>query len=121
MDCTQTKNYVEPTITVEDPGKTLGLVSMIAGFVALGGRVIPFISGLTLPAAIVAVICGIMGKKSSAKVGLENSNAKIGLVCGIAGLIMDALGILLAIVIVVLYFVMFVGMGIGIPLLTQFG
>ncbi len=119
MDCTQTENYVEPTITVEDPGKTLGLVSMIAGIVALGGRVIPVISGLSLPAAIVAVICGIMGKKNSAKAGVENSNAKVGLVCGIAGLIMDVLTFLMVIGIIVLYFVMLLGFGVGIPLLVQ--
>jgi len=64
----------------QDPGKGLGIASMVLGIVSL---VIPFAG---LATAIVGLILGVLAKKKSAEVGMQSGMATAGIVCSIIGL-----------------------------------
>lgn len=89
-----TANYSAPIyntapVPTVDPGSGLGITAMILGIVGLSlgaicsclfallGGIIP------LACAIVAVSLGVVGKKKSAAVGIENKRAKVGITLGI--------------------------------------
>lgn len=96
----ETTNYtVEDAAEPVDPGKTFGLISMICGIVALvlgalgscvcacfGGS-LPFIAG------VAGIVFGILGMNKSKAAGIENKQAKLGLILSIAGLAVIIIGI----------------------------
>jgi len=63
---------------VDNPGKGLGIASMILGIAGL----IPF-----SPLAIVGLILGIVSKKKSSEVGASAGMATAGIICSIIGII----------------------------------
>jgi len=72
----------EPAVrqTAEDPGKTLGIVSLILGILSL-------VSGGFPAASVVGIILGNMAKKKSAEAGFANGSANIGVILSIIGLV----------------------------------
>ena len=96
----------------EDPGKNMGLASLILGIAALvtcfiggGGAVLP------LGCSIAGLICGSKGGKDSAAAGFENKNAKIGKILSIVALVLTILAVIALVVFFVIYFVFIVGVG----------
>lgn len=90
------QTFVGPTSITpvnEDPGKTLGLVSMIVGIVSI---VLCNIMGIP---CVAAVICGALAMKKSKDAGFKNSQALVGIITGVIGIVF---AILAAIVLVVL-------------------
>ncbi len=82
----------EPGRPAQDPGQTLGIVSIIAlvvGFVA-----IPVIG------PIVAIVCGKMARTKSREAGFaDNALGKWGFILGIVLLILQVLGFIVAVII----------------------
>lgn len=91
-------------IPVKDPGKVLGIVSLILGIVSIVGNcctcipVISWIVAFALPIfAIVGLILGIVGMKKSKKAGFKNTFAIIGLIISIVGIIIAIVSIVLSV------------------------
>ena len=74
-------------VVAKDPGKELGLISLILGIVCFA----PIDNTVFSLAAIGAIIAGIVGIKKSAEAGFQNKLGKIGLVLSIVCLILDVL------------------------------
>lgn len=88
-----------PKQAAADPGKALGIVSLILGIVSM--------VSLGFPAAsVVGIILGSIGKKKSAEAGFVNSPAKIGTILSIIGLVL----FVLAMVVYVVYYIFIIGM-----------
>ena len=71
-----------------DPGQTLGIVALVTGVLSIltsccTSFIMPFLSILSIPFAIAALVCGAMGMKKSKEVGKTNVMAIIGLIIGI--------------------------------------
>lgn len=92
----------------EDPGKQLGLASMILGLISVASQFLVVFAGLALPAAIAALVCGFVGKNRSAQVGLKNTNAKVGIICGFVGAGIQILIAVSAMLLVALYLVLYI-------------
>ena len=106
-----------------DPGKTLGLVSMICGissivlsfscclqFIPVIGSLVSALSFLALPGGIAGLITGIIGSKKSSAYGCENGKAKIGIITSIASLV---LGVISTIVIIIFFLAYFGLLGVA--------
>ena len=106
-NCGYDNGMIVPPNLVKVPGKDLGLASMILGFVALGTQLLGIFAGVSMPAAIAALICGFIGKKQAADAGLENSNARTGIICGFVEIGISILTTILAVILVVLIFVFY--------------
>ena len=90
---------VEPQRAATDPGKGLGIVSLILGIVSM--------VSLGFPAAsVVGIILGSIGKKKSAEAGFANGPAKIGTILSIIGLIL----FVIATVAYIIYYIFIMGM-----------
>lgn len=88
--------YSQPAGTAgqQDPGQTLGIVSLIASLST-------FI-GFAIIGPIVGIICGKMARTKSREAGLaDNTLGKWGFILGIIFLILGLLGVILAIIIAV--------------------
>ena len=72
------------------PGKTLGIVSLIAGIVSY--FILPFVAGLA------ALIMGAIARSQSKKAGFKNTPATVGLILGIINVILSIIGLILIIV-----------------------
>ena len=68
-----------PQKPAEDPGKTMGLVSLIVGIasIVLGN----------FAASVVGIILSSLAQKKSAAAGYQNKSAKIGLILSIVGIV----------------------------------
>ena len=88
------------------PNETVSLLSMIFGITALGALLISATQGLSLPAAIAAVICGFIGKAREA----GNGNAQVGIICGFIAMGINVLLTILVFVILFIYFAFVFGM-----------
>lgn len=76
---------VTPDMPAEDPGKTLGLIGMIAGILSIvASCCIPF---LGIPFSIAAVVCGFLGMNKSKAAGFKNTLAIVGIAVGAVGII----------------------------------
>ena len=82
---------------------------MILGIVALGTTLLAGGGGIGLICAVIGLILGITSEKASAAVGIANQKAKIGKYCSIASLILWVLYLVLAVVILALYFIFVLG------------
>lgn len=86
---------------IADPGAGLGTAAMILGIVGLSLGAIcsclfAFLGGfIPLACAIVAVVLGVVGKKKSAAVGIENKKAKVGITLGVIAIVVIVVFILL--------------------------
>lgn len=126
MNCTQCGAELQPGVafcnncgaavsgqqqinTAKDPGEEQGLISMILGIVALGTTLLAGGGGIGLICAVIGLILGITSEKASAAVGISNQRAKIGKYCSIASLALWVLYLVLAVVIVALYFIFVLG------------
>lgn len=79
----------------QDPGKTLGIASLICGILSLVG--FGWLPG------VIGVILGFISKKKSAAVGLEAAKpTKIGIILSIVGIVLGILAAILAIIIIVI-------------------
>lgn len=79
----------------QDPGKGLGIASLICGILSLVGFG-------CLP-GVIGVILGFISKKKSAAVGLEAAKpTKIGIILSIIGIVLGILAAILAIIIIVI-------------------
>ena len=103
----------------KDPNAVLGLVSMILGFVALGTQVLGIASGLSMPSAIAALVCGFLAKNRAGQDAQTVSKAKTGIICAFAGIGVSLLNAIIAFVavvfVLVIYLLMFgsmIAMGI---------
>ncbi|AIY00362.1 hypothetical protein ART_0763 [Arthrobacter sp. PAMC 25486] len=76
----QQSPYGAPAV---DPGKTLGILSVILPFVGLG---------------LVGLILGIIGKVKSKKAGFKNTPALVGIIIGIVAIIATIIAVIIAIV-----------------------
>ena len=77
--------------TQEDPGKTLGIVSLVASLASL--------VGFAFIGPIVGIITGVMARKNSRAAGLpDNTLGKWGFILGIIFLILSVIGVILMIV-----------------------
>ena len=101
---------------VNEPGKTIGLISMILGFVALGTQLTGVGSTLSLPAGIAAVICGFIAKSQAAKAGNRNTDATAGIICGFsqiaAALLTSIISLIFTFGIIIFYVIFFYGLAI---------
>ena len=81
-----------PVVTVEDPGKQMGLISMILGIVGLAlGSICSCLFAclggfLPLAAAIVGVVLGVKAKAKSAEAGFANKQAQVGVILSIVAI-----------------------------------
>ena len=96
-------------VVVDRSNETVGLLSMIFGIVGLGTQVIGVATGLSLPAAIAAVICGFLTKARAAEEGKTSTNAQAGIVCGFVTIGIDLVSTSLAFVFLIFYFVFMFG------------
>ena len=93
---------VETTVPATDPGKTLNLISLILGIASLAlgiicscitcGGILPSLLG------VAAIVLGAIGMKKSKSAGFSGKMGMIGLILGIAGVvIVTLLGIIIAV------------------------
>lgn len=79
-------------VTVEDPGKQMGLISMILGIIGLAlGSICSCLFAclggfLPLAAAIVGVVLGVKAKAKSAEAGFANKQAQVGVILSIVAI-----------------------------------
>ena len=92
------------------PNETVSLLSMIFGISALGALLISATQGLSLPAAIAAVICGFIGKAREAGNGNASGNAQVGIICGFIAMGINVLLTILVFVLLFIYFAFVFGM-----------
>ncbi|MBR6514086.1 MAG: zinc-ribbon domain-containing protein [Clostridia bacterium] len=78
-------------VAAKDPGKALGIISLILGIVGVVaspctctcfGGFLPFV------ASIVGIILGVIGGKKSTAAGFSNKLAKIGMILSIVGVVL---------------------------------
>ena len=84
---------INPTVEVVDPGKKMGLISLILGIVSvvLGGicscscgcigGFLPFAAG------VAGIILAVLAIKKSKTVGMDNKQAKIGFILSVVGVL----------------------------------
>ena len=96
-------------IPVKDSHKTISLLSMIFGLVALGTQVTGVSSGISLPAAIAAVVCGFIARSQAEKAGKNDPNAQAGIICGFSTIGINVVYSILAIIFLIFYFVFVFG------------
>ena len=97
----------------EDPGKTLGLVAMILGIVAIALCVICSCFGLGIFAALPAIggaVCGFLANKKSKEAGIKNKKASIGLILSIV-----------AFVLAIIFYVLLLVLGGAAAILSEMG
>ncbi|WP_349827114.1 DUF4190 domain-containing protein [Brevibacterium litoralis] len=83
-----------PMAAQEDPGKTLGIVSLVASLAT-------FI-GFAVVGPIVGIITGHMARKKSREAGLEdNQLGKWGFILGIIFLILGIIGIVISVIVMI--------------------
>ena len=94
-------SYADEVLDVSpatDPGKTLGIVALILGIVAL---LTSFVcTGLCtffipLGCAIAGIIVAVIGMKKSKQAGFKNTLALIGMILSIAGLVIFPISIII--------------------------
>jgi hypothetical protein len=71
-----------PQMNQENPGKTLGIVSLVTSIIGMG---------------LVGVITGIIGLKKSKSVGQSNGMALAGIIIGAIGMVVTTIAIILLI------------------------
>lgn len=88
-----------------DPGKTLGLVSLILGIVSIAlGTVcsclVACVGGpLSSALSIAGIICGAIGMKKSKDAGFKNTKATVGLILSIVAIVLMVISLILSFVI----------------------
>lgn len=97
------------SIPVKESHKTISLLSMIFGLVALGTQVTGVSSGISLPAAIAAVVCGFIARSQAEKAGKSDPNAQAGIICGFITIGINVVYSILAIIFLIFYFVFVFG------------
>jgi hypothetical protein len=77
-------------------GNAPGVASAVCGIVGLGLSWIPFVDYTSLVLGALAIIFGILGiRRANAHLGVRKAFAIIGMVCGISGLVIAAIVLLL--------------------------
>ena len=97
-------SYEETVVTAQpvmtDPGKTLGMVSMILGIASLV---------FSWVAAIPGLILANMATKKSEEAGFTNTMAKVGKITSIVGLILTVLYIVFLVLYYIFLFIVMMG------------
>lgn len=96
-------------VAIDKSSDTVGLLSMIFGLVGLGTQVLGVSTGLSLPAAIAAVVCGFLAKSKAAEAGKTSTNAQTGIICGFITIGINVVYSILAIIFLIFYFVFVFG------------
>ena len=97
------------SVPANESHKTVSLLSMIFGLVGLGTQVLGVSTGLSLPAAVAAVICGFIAKSKATQAGKQNVNAQTGIICGFITIGINVLYSILAIIFFIFYFLFVFG------------
>ena len=90
-----------------DSNHILGLISMILGFVAVGSQVLGVASGLGMPSAIAALVCGFLAKNRAAQDAQIVTKAKTGIICAFAGIGVSLINAIISFVAMVFIFVIY--------------
>ena len=89
-----------------NPGRTLGVTSLILGAAALATQVLGNTSILTFPAAIAGIICAFVSIKKSKVAGMKCSSAKIGMILSVVSAIIDLVTLIASILLIVFFVVL---------------
>lgn len=84
---------VPPVAPVANPGKGMGITSMVLGILAIL-LLCTSLTWVAIGCAIVGVILGAMGMKKSKEVGMSNGMGIAGLVCSIIALALCVIAII---------------------------
>lgn len=98
----------QPIVTVKDPGKGIGIVSMVFGIISLVSQLTGLLTFLSFPSTLVGLICGFIARKRSAEAGIKNGCATAGITCSAVTLALDVISWIIGIIVVVLYFLVVV-------------
>lgn len=110
MECGH--SYLNETTAAEEQTKRLNLISMILGIASVASQIIQVGAGLSLHAAIAALVLAYIAKGRSGKEKKLHPYGKTGLICGYVGIGMNILSTIAAIIFLVIYFGIIIAAGI---------
>jgi len=88
------KKYSQEDITMKTGNKTIGIVSIVLGAIAICTFWIPVFNIVSLIAAIVGLVLAINSKKSFREADVPSPVPKVGLILSIIGLSFSVIGFL---------------------------
>ena len=105
----------EPAKPEKNPGKVLGIISMILGILApvVYCASCSLASIVAVPFALVSFILALIGKKKSKAAGYKNGMAKVGLILSLLTIILAIIVALILIALFVIFYVLPMLSGIG--------
>lgn len=104
--------YLNETTAAEEQTKRLNLISMILGMASVASQIIQVGAGLSLHAAIAALVLAYIAKDRSGKEKKLHPYGKTGLICGYVGIGMNILSTIATMVFLVMYFGIIIAAGI---------
>lgn len=78
-------------------GKNMSIVALVCGILGIIGGFIPVVKYFTFVLAILGIVFGVLGKKKVVEEGESTGLATAGLVLGIIGTVLGAIGIICAV------------------------
>lgn len=107
--CPECGENLNTYVKVEEPvnpGRTLGVTSLILGAAALATQVLGNTSILTFPAAIAGIICALIAMSKSKAADMKCSSAKIGIILSIVSAVIDVVTLIASILLIVFFVVL---------------
>jgi len=90
-----------PEVTT-DPGKTMGIISLICGIASLVLPCIPCLGYLSFVPIVLGIVFGFIGMKKSKAAGFKNTLALVGIILSFSGIVIYLISIVAGAVIGVL-------------------
>lgn len=96
MENNENVEIVEKAVTPVNNGKGMSIAALVCGILGIVGSAIPVVTYFTFVLAILGIVFGVKGNKIAQETGEGKGMATAGLVLGIIGVSLGALGILCA-------------------------